>query len=249
MAEEGNWRARAFEHAMAIWVEPEVRRRQQRGAVPGPFVVNAAQIVFYPDGRQLVRLNEEIQGTAKFDPQPGFAAAEEKQIRVCDIKGLSHIELIGEEANCGHFTLIRLVSGWCGSFDFRYNKSKTSDLLSAAEEFLNAARDSILAHRKRAAVDTLFSAAELAAKAFIVAAPGNNVDPQSHGHIHSRFNLFSRHGDTAEYCETFNALSAARGRSRYLRGAVTETTNTLTAWAMHVSDLIADVRARIASRD
>lgn len=247
MVEEENWRARAFEHAMSIWVEPEVRRRQQRAAAD-PFVVNAAQVVFYSDGRQLIRLNEEIQGTANFEPKPGFTVVVGQPIRVCDIERVSHIELMGEDGNCGHFTIIRLVSGWFGSFDFRYNKLRTSDLLSAAEEFLNAARDAILANRKRVAVDTLFSAAELAANAFIVAAPGSAVDPRSHGHIHSRFNLFTRQGNVAASRQTFNALSAARGRARYVKGTVTETTDTLNTWVMHISDLIADVRARIASR-
>jgi HEPN domain-containing protein len=152
-----------------------------------------------------------------------------------------------EDPNCGHFTSFLLGDRWYGSFDFRYNKGKAAELLAAAEEFLATASHSVSEGRTRAAIDNLFSAAELAAKAFVVTTPlPGDGDLKGHGRIHARFNMFARHGNVdAEHRRTFNALSEARTRARYVSGPLAAGPDELAKWKSDVEGLVHAVRSRV----
>jgi len=55
-----------FEQLMAIYIRPEIARRQAHGQLPVPLALRAAQLICFADGRpNLVRLNEEVQAIAR----------------------------------------------------------------------------------------------------------------------------------------------------------------------------------------
>lgn len=132
---------------------------------------------------------------------------------------------------------------------FRYNKGQSSELIGAAEDFYETARSALENGRLRPAIDNLFSASELAAKAYVITSPlPGDEDVKSHGKVHSRFNMFSQHGNIdSDQRKTFNALSSARASARYVRGEFPHTPAKVEEWRAHVECLIEHVKARIAT--
>src|SRR3990172_12266630 len=124
-----------FAHAMKLWFEPQIQRRQEPGTAPEPYTLHAAQVILYADGRpRQVRLNEEVLPMKLVD---GLSKVPGEPIHVIEMEEVQEIRLPPfADADCGHFTVIRLGDCWYGAFDFRYNKGKASELLEAAEEFL-----------------------------------------------------------------------------------------------------------------
>jgi uncharacterized protein (UPF0332 family) len=240
-------RKRTFDHAMEIWFEPEIRRRQEQGSAPKPFPLWAAQVIIYADSRpQEIRLNEEVQAGGRMKLKDGITKSEGEPIYLHELE-IPSIHLPDTaDPNCGHFTLVVIGDRWYGSFDFRYNKGKASELLSAAEEFFATASTALAAGRLRAAIDNLFSAAELAAKAYVILTPlPGGSDTKGHGSVHSRFNMFSRHGNIeSDHRKAFNALASARANARYLNGTLRETPEQIAKWQADVGGLISHVRAR-----
>jgi uncharacterized protein (UPF0332 family) len=243
-------RNRTFDHAMEIWFEPEIRRRQQEGSTPQPFPFRAAQVIIYPDDRpHEIRLNEEVEAVGHMKLKDGVTKSEGDPVYLHELEEMPSVHLPETaDPNCGHFTLLLLGDRWYGSFDFRYNKGKASELLAAAEEFFQTASTALDAGRLRAAIDNLFSAAELAAKAYVISTPlPGDCESKSHGLVHSRFNMLSRHGNIeSEQRKAFNALASARARARYVQGNLAETRESIAKWQSDVAGLISHVRARTA---
>lgn len=133
-------RRRTFEHAMELWFEPEIRRRQDAGLAPKPFPLIAAQVIIYPDHRpHEVRLNEEVKAIATPHMKEGKSLTPGQLVYEDDVDGISDFSLADtDDPDCGHFTIAIIRGRWFGSFDFRYNKHKCSILLAAAQEFLKA---------------------------------------------------------------------------------------------------------------
>lgn len=240
---------RTFAHAMELWFEPEILRRQEAGASSVPFRLCAAQVIIYADERpNVVRLNEEVQLIGEMKFRDGVSKNEGDPVYLEDMETLASISLPDtEDPNCGHFTLFRIGDSWYGAFDFRYNKAKSAQLLEAAEEFLATASYALDAGRKRAAVDNLFSAAELAATAFIITTPRPEYrEIKKHGHVHTRFNMFARHGNVeAEHRKAYNMLSEQRIKARYVRGKLELTIEEIAKWKADVEGLIVSIRGRV----
>ncbi len=236
---------------MEIWFEPEIRRRQELGTAPKPFPLRAAQVLIYSDDRpNEVRLNEEVRALAEVRLKSGITKKQGESVYVHDVEGVQHILPEDTDPDCGHFTLILIGGSWHGAFDFRYNKRAISDLLSAAEEFFETSVAALAAGRIRAAIDNLFSAAELAAKACVLSSPAEDyATPESHGQVHSRFNWLAKNGavDT-EHRKTFNALRDSRLNARYIRRSEIETPELVATWQSVIRDLISHVRERAAVR-
>jgi hypothetical protein len=240
---------RTLAHAMEIWFEPEIRRRQELSGSTEPFPLQAAQAILFADGRpNVIRLNSEVQVQGMVELKAGVAKTPGDEVLYEDIQGMSVVLPETEDPNCGHFTVVAIGDRWYGSFDSRYNKGKAADLLSAAEEFLGAASDAISAGRARPAVDNLFSAAELAANAFIIASPFPG-DPEvgGHGFVHSRFNLFARDGNVEpDHRRAFNSLSSWRTKARYVTGRLTVSDEQIARWYEDVEDMVRSVRERLS---
>ena len=239
---------RTFEHAMEIWFEPEIHRRQEQGVAPKPFQLRKAQVIICPDERpNEIRLNEEVQAVGQIKLKDGVIKKPGDPIYLDEFEDVPSIELPETaDPNCGHFTLLLIGDRWYGSFDFHYNKGKARELLSAAEDFYEISSTALSAGKMRLAIDNLFSAAELAAKAYVISMPlPGDSDSKSHGHVHSRFNMFSQHGNIdSEHRKAFNALASARAGARYLQGAVAGR-ELVMKWQTEIAGLIAHVRARM----
>jgi HEPN domain-containing protein len=210
-----------FNHVMEVWITPEVVRRQESGSIPKPYDLRAAQIIFYPDGRQReIRLNEEIRFLAKAKLKDGLPQKSKGDfVNLDDIESWDSFRLPDDEdPNCGHITLYRFPDHWIIAFDAIYNKGIASEYLSAARQFLAAAQQALVAGSTRVFVDTCFSAAELTAKALLITTPlpGENTN-MSHGRIHSRYNRQAnlRNVD-ASHKNALNRLAALRNPARYL---------------------------------
>ena len=64
--DEEDFARKASKNLLDVFVTPEVTRRQERGELPRPLDLRAAQIIFYADGRKpLIRINEEVKAIAK----------------------------------------------------------------------------------------------------------------------------------------------------------------------------------------
>lgn len=248
MSDEDGYQ-RTIAHAMELWFEPEIRRRQASGAGPTPYPLRAAQVILYADERpNVVRLNEEVQAVGETRLKDGISKKAGDPVYAHEIEGLASIRLPdSEDNNCGHFTLVRLGDHWCLAFDFRYNKGKAAQLLEASEEFLGTASDALAHGRRRAAVDNLFSAAELAAKAYVITTPlPGGVEIKTHGRVQTRFNMFARHGNVDdEHRKVFNLLSQQRSKARYVSGDFDISIEQISGWKDDVQGLVNAVRQRV----
>lgn len=147
---------------------------------------------------------------------------------------------VSEDPNCGHFTMILMQGVWRAGFDFKYNKKILRDLIAAAEEFFQTAEHALANNRLRAAIDNLFSSAELAAKAYVIGTPTSRQPAiKSHSQVHSRFNLLSKQGLVNNvYRETFNALADARNNARYVRTDEMNALAEIQKWTEDIRELI-----------
>jgi len=164
-----------LQHAFELWVAPDIERRRQSGQLPPDFVLKAFQVVLPggPDGQDpVVRLNQETRIVARIRSKGPVKAGDRVQITAEDLDDPdTQILLPPDEPNAAHFSALRFGSTWVYAFDFEYDrqrKAQSVQLLEAAKEFLDAARLAASQGFYRAAVDNMFSAAELSAKAQLV---------------------------------------------------------------------------------
>jgi hypothetical protein len=120
--------------------------------------------------------------------------------------------------------------------------------LEVAEQFLTSARRELCQRSTAFAVapfvDTLFSAAELGARAHLLGIPDRNFTRKgTHKSIQIRFNRWANIGNARPtHRDVLNALSALRDRARYLRSPLTLDRRAARKMLRTVEDLIADAR-------
>ncbi|MBI4449658.1 HEPN domain-containing protein [Candidatus Uhrbacteria bacterium] len=212
---------RALRSFWEIYVQPEVTRRQAEGRLPVPAQISRAQVLFYPDERpNEVRLNEEVRAKVRVTLREGRNRPAGSLLRFDEIASWEGIDLArGDDLDAGHITFVVTPDGGqVFAFDAVYNKRLAAEHLAAAREFLDAATAAVSKGHARAALDTLFSAAELAAKATLLTMPDPAFQKsKKHGVIHARFNRRVRWGNgQPELAATLNRLRALRPRARYL---------------------------------
>lgn len=195
----------------------------------------------------MVRLNSEVVALGEVRLKEGITKKPGEPIYTNEVAGFDSIKLHGDEAqDCGHATLIRLGDTWSIAFDFRYNKSLSKRHLQTAQEFFDAAVVSCERKQWSAFADTLFSAAELTAKALLLSMPDPKFRKKaSHGAVHSKFNRFASLGNVEQsQRQAFNSLSELRGRARYLKGELVLGEARAAALLKGVKDLITYVSSR-----
>lgn len=230
-----------FKQMMDLFVVPAARERQLRGELPTPVVMSAAQIIFFPDGRKpLVRLNDEVQGRVTFRAKRPIAKGEVIYDR--DVGAIEGVELIEDDEDCGHVTIIRTADQWQIRFDFHYNK-RSKATLARAKEFHAVAQVALEKGHLGPCVDNLYSAAELSAKALLMAPHPKLRKVKTHEPIRAKFNEYARIGKVhASQRKAFNSLDDLRRRGRYLQGELALTMPEARA-------LIADIAALIEHVD
>jgi hypothetical protein len=210
----------ASNHFMDIFITPEVIRRQENGELPKPLDLRAAQIIFHPNGNKpSVRINSEVKAVAKMKLKPGIEKNYGDSVYANELEGLEELTLTDEDdPDCGHVTLLKLNRTWLMAFDFIYNKGLAKKTIKTANEFIEAAEFSFSRQNWSAFADNLFSAAELLAKATLLATWS---DPEfrektTHPAIHSRYNRFAHLGNIKPlHADTFNKLTKMRYPARY----------------------------------
>lgn len=211
---------------MDQWVLPSIRERQESGELKKPLALNMAQIIFKPDGSKPdVRINTEIKGRAIVNLKEGLKEPLKAgdPISLNQLDGIEAFELEDSERDYGHATLIELNKKWLITFNFIYNKKSAQEHLTAAKEFLHAAESSLKESYLRSAIDSLHSASELAAKAFLLGSPDKTiVEAKSHNVVHRKINMQRRLGNVnPEHIDTFNSLRNLRSSARYLQTELT----------------------------
>lgn len=234
-----------FNNLMDQWILPSIRERQKSGELPKPLALSMAQIIFKPEGgKPEVRINTEIKGRTIANLKEGL----EEPLKAGDpislnqLDGIKAFELENSERNYGHATLIELNKKWLITFNFIYNKKASQEHLAAAKEFLHAAESSLKESYLRSAIDSLHSASELAAKAFLLGRPDKTiVEAKSHDVVHRKINLERKLGNVnPDHIDTFNSLRNLRSSARYLQSE-------LTIHKRQVEDMFGDVKGFIES--
>ena len=221
--EEYDWEeigSNASKQFMDIFITPEVMRRQDIGELPRPLDLHATQILFHPDGKKpTVRINDEVKAIAKMKLKSGIQKDYGDSVYANEIEGLEELMLTDEDdPDSGHVTMLKFNGTWIMAFDFIYNKALAKKTIETAKEFIEAAEFSLSHEFWSAFTDNLFSAAELLAKATLLATWS---DPEfrektTHPAIHSRYNRFAHLGNVdSKHASIFNKLSKMRYPARY----------------------------------
>lgn len=212
-----------FSQFMNLYIVPEIEKRKQNGKMELPLDLRAAQIIFFPDGRTPeVRINSEVTAIGKVKLKTGVSKKAGEPIFENEVEGLNQIYLTDkDDPDCGHATLVRIGDCWIIAFDFRYSKGFSQKHIERAREFCQSAELSFTKRLWSPFVDSLFSAAELAAKSVLLSLP----DPKfrlraTHKSIQMKYNRFAYLGNVKPvYRDTLNKLSGLRDRARYLKAS------------------------------
>jgi HEPN domain-containing protein len=205
---------RTLHQMFRLYVEPEIKRRQSSRSLPDQFSVVKAQVLFFEGKQPEVRLNDEVKISLVIKAARAIQAGE--AISLSEIKHIEASELDLLDADAGQFTAIAFNDQWLIFFDFRQNKLKASNLVERAEQFCASAEHALGQEHFGPAIDNLFSACELAAKARPIASAMVRSDAKSHGSIHSGINIWRKLGNVdREFVEMFNELSRNREVARY----------------------------------
>jgi hypothetical protein len=233
---------RLFSIFFDTYITPEVLRRHDAGRLQIPVDLHAAQIVFYPDGRPpLVRLDAEVKAIGTTKLRDGVARASGEAVYEDDIDEIVGIELSDEDdPDCGHATLMRIKGRWILGFDFRYNKALARRHVETASHFYDAATFAVDRGYLEVAIDNLFSAAELLARASLLSFSGPEFRQKTtHKDIQIKYNRFASLGNVQpDHQSTFNRLSGLRTSARYLKGEVDIDQNEVGTLMVTVKDMI-----------
>lgn len=215
---------RAIQQILDIFVLPEIKRRQELGEAEKPFPLQYAQIIFYPDGTPSeVRLNNEVKTELKVVLKKEYQRKHEKgePIYWGQIERIESTRLTDEDdPNAGHATLINFSGSWFLYFDFKYNKERASKHLKAAQQFVDAARAALGKAHWSVFIDSLCSASELTAKAYLLSSPDKTIiKSKRHGVVASKTNKHKKLGNLERHhVDAFNKVWSVRGKARYLEG-------------------------------
>lgn len=205
---------RTFAHVWDLFFGPELQRRRDAGTIPEGFSLYMAQVLFPPEGKSRVLLNQEVQGEALMRaPRP---ISRGDQLYISDLAHIERFDLPDDLLDNGHFTIIRHEDGWRMHFNFLSGRAKAKDMLDLAEQYLHASKDSRARGHVGPSIDNLFSAAELASKAELILHRNNAVNSKKHGRVASAINAWAKLGNIdAAFVALFNKLGQQRPAARY----------------------------------
>lgn len=208
-----------FNNLMEVFVLPNIKRRQEKGELPDPLHLMAAQVLIYPDERPTeVRVNEEVRAIAEMKLKPDVEVMPGDPIYTHQLESVSNFRLTeDDDPDCGYIILLQIEGRWTGNFNFIYNRGLSQKHIKAARQFFETAKYALEKRYWPVFVDTLFSASELAVKALMMGHHADLRHAKKHNRVHSVFNQFARMGNVEEeQRDTFNQLSQLRPTARYL---------------------------------
>jgi hypothetical protein len=159
MDPEQEFGANVLENVFVTWIEPELVRR---GPSADRSSVWAAVVELLPGGGAKTTLNDEAKVAAKATASAGIAPG--TPLTEENIESLERFQPAGVGADSGWIVYVVFAGAPYLAFDFRYNKSRISELLDLADDYVATARASYTA-ALRPAIDNLYSAAELTVQA------------------------------------------------------------------------------------
>ncbi len=217
-----SWQQNAVQEIFDKLVIPEINRRQAAGSAIQLGSITGFQVIFRIDGAApMVRLNEEVRAIAIVRLDEGAAPSIGQEFHQGDGEIIGY-RLHDDEGDLGHFTVIWDGQNWIGGFNFVYNRAAARRLAVKAKEFHEAAKLCLERGLLGPCADTLFSAAELAAKVKVICTGQFAWAKKrvSHQQIKTRFNLATRDGQVpGEHSGAFNRLMKERPSARYGDGA------------------------------
>jgi len=209
---------------LELFVNPEIEKRKQAAKIDESFIVTRAQVVLHADMREpTVRLNDEIAGIAIARLGEGSVGREYTSgspLYLHEIDTIERFELPEEERDAGHITMFGLNGKIALFFDARRNRSSASVTLEKSKQFFELAEASFEKKHWTAFVDTLFSAAELAVKAWLWTGPlgFEFAERMRHGDICEAFQKYVQWGNAnPRVLKTYQELTARRPLLRYRR--------------------------------
>jgi uncharacterized protein (UPF0332 family) len=247
MEEEGM--KQTIQQLMDMFVEPEIKKRQETGKVEKPFPLQHAQIIFYPDGTPpQVRLNDEVKAELRVVLKEEFREKVKKGDPVYweKIESIETTKLTDEEdPNVGHATILSINGSWLRHCNFIYNKQRSAQHIEAARQFIEAVRTALEKKHWAVLIDSLCSASELTAKAYLLGSPNKTImESKTHGIVASRANMHRKLGNLqGHHIEAFNKAWNIRGRARYLEGELTFTEQEAVDLLKNLEEFIAYVES------
>ena len=177
---------------------PELERRAAAGERAPGEPVTTWQVIVFPDDRQpVVRLEDEVRGVAFVETSRDLADGEE--IPDKEITDLADFLLLdGDHDDAGHLTVLQIADGQGIAFDFRYHSAHAAGLSTRAEEFLFVAEAALDQGYLSAFAENAFSAAELLAKAELIATLDTDVGrSKTHKRVLSSYNRHFKLSNTS----------------------------------------------------
>ena len=206
--------ARTFNQMYEMFFGPEIERRKQNGTLPQDFGLYMAQVLFPPEGKNVVFLNDEVKGVGLMRANRPIVAGE--PVTVGDLGYIEKFDLPDELLDNGHFTIVLSSDAWRVFFNFRSGRRKAKDMLENAMQFLQAARDNATKGLAGPSVVSLFNAAELTSKAELILIRNKAAKAKTHGSVASAINQWARLGNIeSAFVDLFNQLSEQRINAQY----------------------------------
>ena len=208
---------RVFQQVRDFWIIPEIEKRKNLNRLSNDFKLRSVQVIFSLDrGWNKVRLNEEVKAIARSKVNRPIKKGE--AVYENDIDNIEKIELTDDDKNCAHITLLLFKNSWIVSFDFKYNKNRIKEHISASKEFYESAKDNLEKGRLRPFFECAFASAELSAKAVLLTLPDKNVlYGKNHEDRIKQFKNWTELGNAPkEHSNTLTKLKSLRPSARYL---------------------------------
>lgn len=147
-----------FNQVMDVWTLPEIERRQSEGSLPIPINLRAVQILFTIEGAPTIRINKEVK--AIMQAKLNKPKKKGESIYESDVDDIFFGNLLEEDANFAHITMVLIKGEWKIGFNFLYQTTQAKEILELGKEYLDSAKDDLKKGRLRAATNNLFLASE-----------------------------------------------------------------------------------------
>ena len=205
-----------FNQVMNLWVKPEIEKRKKENQLPQDFRLKAIQVIFSMGSHPLIRFNNEVKALIRIKPKRKISKG--KLVYENDVQEVKELELIDDERDFGHITIIRFNKDWVLGFSFIYDTSKSKRFLELGSEYLRSAEKDYQNGLFRPMIESLSVAAENFAKARLFLLPDKEIrKAKKHGLIRSKVNIYSKTSDIVgkEFKGIFNELQDTRDKARY----------------------------------
>lgn len=204
-------------HTFELWWNPEFERRRAAGTLSPSFRMSAGQVLFPQQGREIIRFNEEVRGLAEMDAPRDLKVGD--LVRSTDVRGLKRFDLLEEDLDHGHLTMILLNGSWLVTFNFLRRRYYCGGLVTKAKQFISAAQFSFDRGENAPSVENLFAACELAVKATVILSMLPGASSKSHAMLHRSINAWAKLGNVnPSFVALFNRVSQLRAKARYEAG-------------------------------